>query len=263
MSEKVSSLSMACMVISCVLGIVIPVLLFVYLKKKKNADIKAFFIGCLIFFVFAMIIEGSLNQLILSSPLGETIRNNIWLYALLGGLMAGLFEETGRLVGFQFLKDKMDNDYNALMYGAGHGGMEMILLFSMTMINNLIFSSMINGGTINTVLDQLSGNDLTQMNAMIDALVSYPAYMFIIGIFERIFAIMLQMALSTLVWFAVKDKSKRYLFFIAILIHLFVDAASVLMSSYEWPVIVIEACIFLMSIATCWFAKRIWDSAKA
>ena len=263
MNGKVSSLSMACMVISCVLGIAIPLIVFIYLRKKKNADVKTFFIGCLIFFVFAMVFEGNINRLIFNTPFGETLNNNIWLYALFGGFMAGLFEEVGRFFGFQFIKEKMDNDYNALMYGAGHGGMEMFLLFSVTMINNLIFSSMINSGSIDTVLSSLSGNELTQMEAVVDSLVSYPAYMFIIGIFERIFALMLHMALSVLVWFSVKDKSKRYLFFIAILIHMFVDAASVLMASFEWPIVVLEGCIFIMALATCLFAKKVWDSVKA
>ena len=45
------------------------------------------------------------------------------LYAVYGGLMAALFEETGRYSAMRFLVKPMDFP-NAFMYGAGHGGVE-------------------------------------------------------------------------------------------------------------------------------------------
>ena len=69
------------------------------------------------------------------------IRGNIWLYALYGGLMAGLFEETGRYLAFSFaLKKYRAKNVNALMYGAGHGGFEAIVIVGLTMINNIVWS---------------------------------------------------------------------------------------------------------------------------
>lgn len=61
--------------------------------------------------------------------------------------MAGLFEETGRFLAMRYvLKKEHGNAHNALMYGAGHGGLEMFVILSLGMINNLIYSVMINLG---------------------------------------------------------------------------------------------------------------------
>ena len=48
----------------------------------------------------------------------------IKLYALYGGLAAGLFEETGRLLAFRFILKPHTARITALSYGIGHGGIE-------------------------------------------------------------------------------------------------------------------------------------------
>ena len=97
--------------------------------KKKGGQVSAFFVGCAVFVVFALLLESLVHNLVLKGlPVGEKILGNTLLYALYGGLMAGLFEETGRFLAFKtVLKKRQDNDRNALMYGAGHGGIECIL----------------------------------------------------------------------------------------------------------------------------------------
>ena len=113
--------------------------------------------------LFAFILESGLHNLVFSSPAGPAIRNNIWLYALDGGFMAGLFEETGRYLAFAFaLKKYRAKNVNALMYGAGHGGFEAIVITGFTMINNITWSLMINNGSISTLLGSLSGDQLAQ-----------------------------------------------------------------------------------------------------
>lgn len=70
--------------------------------------------------------------------------------------MAGLFEETGRFLAMRYvLKKEHGNAHNALMYGAGHGGLEMFVILSLGMINNLIYSVMIHLGQTQTLLDPL------------------------------------------------------------------------------------------------------------
>ena len=177
MSGTVPALSIFFMVITCILSIGTPIALFLYLRFVRKADVYPFFAGCSVMLLFAFILEQGAHRVILSSSAGETIRNNLWLYALYGGLMAGLFEETGRYLCFSFaLKRYRAKNVNALMYGAGHGGFESIVLAGLTMINNITWSYMINSGNAAALTAPLSGDALAQAEAGIAALISTPSY---------------------------------------------------------------------------------------
>ena len=252
------------MAISCLAGFAIPVILFIYFRRKKQADILPFFVGCGVMLVFALILESAVHRIVLGSSVGERIRNNIWLYALYGGLMAGLFEETGRFLAFKtVLRKKTDKDVNALMYGAGHGGFEAAVLLGISMISNIGLAVMINSGTISSVTGALSGDALAQLEAGLETLIATPSYTFLVGILERIFAVTLQIALSVLVWFAAKNRNRLYLYPVAILIHFFVDAAAVVLAQYNVPILAIEAVICVLTVLTALLAKRIWNMESA
>lgn len=252
----VSELSIVFMVISCLAGFSMPVLLFIFFRKKKDAEILPFIIGCAVMLVFALILESTVHQIVLGSSVGAMIQSNIWLYALYGGLMAGLFEETGRFIAFKTVLRKMqDKDVNALMYGAGHGGFEAAVLLGFTMINNIVIAVMINSGNASALTGTLSGDMLAQMEAVFEALTSTAPYMFLIGIIERVFAITLQIALSVIVWSAVKNKKRWYLYPAAILIHFAVDAAAVILMHYNVPTLLIEVLIGVMAMLSAVFAK--------
>ena len=116
---SVPTLSVAFMALATLYSFAAPILLLIY-YRKKGADILPFFIGCIVFVIFALILESLMHQLVLKVlPVGKTILGNTLLYALYGGLAAGIFEETGRFLAFKtVLKKKLGNDRNALMYGA-------------------------------------------------------------------------------------------------------------------------------------------------
>ena len=96
MTGTVPALSIVFMIITCAISFGVPIALFIYLRLVKKADIYPFFAGCTVMLLFAFILESGAHSLVLSSPAGSAIKGNIWLYAIYGGFMAGLFEETGR-----------------------------------------------------------------------------------------------------------------------------------------------------------------------
>ena len=254
----VSVLSMACMVICGLGSILIPVgLLFWF--RKKGAELLPFFIGCVVMILFAFMLEQAAHAFILGSPAGAVIQSNIKLYALYGGLMAGLFEETGRFAAFStVLKNSRDQDMNALMYGAGHGGIEAVVVLGLTSVNNLIWSSLINSGNTAQLTASLTGEALTQAEAAIQGLIATPFWMFLIGLLERIFAIALHLALSVLVWFGVKKKEARILFPGAILVHMVVDASAVLFSGMGIGPVAIEMIVGVMTALAVIGAVYTW-----
>ncbi len=264
MSGTVPILSMIFMFLAGLSSIVLPILLFLWFKLKMKADILPFFVGCAVMLVFAFVLEASVHQVVLMhSPVGETIRGNTWLYALYGGLMAGLFEESGRFIAFRKgLKSRLNKDANALMYGAGHGGIEAVVVLGITNLNNLIYSVLINTGNTKILTGPLTGDLKAQVETAIQALITTPSYLFLLGMVERIFAISLHIALSVLVWFAVKyaKEGKGYLFPLAIFLHFFVDACTAGLAGLGVNTLLIEAFVGALTLVAVIIAKRVWVS---
>ena len=213
MQDTVPVSSIVCMAVSGLMGFLIPVVLLFYLKKKKKADLIPFLAGLSVMLVFALILESAVHSVVFKTGFGEKIYSTPWMYALYGGLMAGLFEETGRLIAFRtVLRKYMDRNTNAVMYGAGHGGFEAAVILGMTMVNNLMWSFMINSGRTQALTGGYTGEVLEQIQTSIRELCTTPSWQFLLAGLERILAVIIQIALSVLVWFAVKNKKRRYLF---------------------------------------------------
>ncbi len=247
------------MAVSGITAFAIPIILFIYFRRKKRADILPFFVGCAVLLVFALVLESCLHQAVLKSPIGQKIMSNVWLYALYGGAAAALFEETGRLIAFKtVLRKRLNNNANALMYGAGHGGLEAAAIAGIGAINNIIYSEMLNSGSISTITDKLSGDAAAQFSNIVQQLITLPSYYFLFSGVERIFGAVLQISLSVLVWFAVKKRGKLHLFFIALAIHFTADAAVAVMSGYKFNTAALEAAIGVFSAATAIFVLWVW-----
>ena len=254
----VPTISIVFMTISTLVAILVPIILLIVFRRK-GGHVKTFFIGCFVFLFFALVLESAVHRLVLGSPTGAVIQGNIWLYALYGGLMTGIFEEMGRFLAFRtVLRKQLDNDAEALMYGAGHGGIESIVLAGLSMILSIVFAVMINTGGMAAWLETMSGDTLTQMQATIDSLVNTTPYMFLLTGVERLSAITVHIALSVLVWFAAKNPKCGGLFPLAILIHAVVDGVTVILSSVGVPTVALEVIIALMAAAVAVFAYRVW-----
>ena len=61
------------------------------------------------------------------------------LRAFIGGIIPPITEDIGRFIVFTFIyKSKNHNFNNSLIFGAGHGGWESIVLMSINQIQNLV-----------------------------------------------------------------------------------------------------------------------------
>ena len=238
------------MAFCALVGIVAPVALAWWLVKKHHARLSTILVGAGVFFVFALLLEPVLHQAVLKGPHGAAITGNTWYYALYGGLAAGLFEETGRFLGMKFLlKKEPTGALPAVSYGVGHGGMEMLMIFGITMISNLVISLMINAGQADTILASVPAESRGQLEAQFAQLQDLNAGQLLLGFWERISALILQLGLSIIVWTAVRKGGKwRWLFPAAILLHALVDACAVVLSK-SVSASVVEIIIFSMAIA--------------
>lgn len=225
-----------------------PIGLLIFWRKRSKANLSAFFIGCGTFFLFAMVLEQLLHVAVLTAA-GTGLTQNIWLYALYGGLAAGVFEETGRLVAMKFWMKNTLNRENAVMYGIGHGGIECMLVVGLAYVSNLVMALMIRTGGLETLTGMLgaSADQASAVEALQTAaqqLCTSPAWQFYMAGVERILAVLLHIGLSYLVYRAVKE-AKWFYYAAAIGIHFLVDAGTVVLGQYV-PMIVLEMLLLVV-----------------
>lgn len=225
--------------------LLVPLGVMLFLRRRGGTW-TAFLVGAGTFVLFAMILEPILHNLVLRSPAGAAIQGNILLYGLYGGLAAGLFEETGRLLAFRFVLKNHPARITALSYGIGHGGIEALLLVGLTMVSNLILG-----------LSHAAGTPLPEeAAAAAEAILTVPAALFLWGGLERLSAMALHMALSVLVFASVRT-GKRWLFPAAIGVHAAVNFAAVTANAHL-PVAATEAVVMLLTVLAALWAARIY-----
>lgn len=200
----------------------VPLAALILAVKQKNRYVKPFFIGALTFFVSQILLRLPLLQLWLANQSWFMVLpvQSPWLYSLLLGFSASVFEETGRYLAFRFLLKKNLRWFDGVVFGAGHGGIEAILLVGI----NYIVMLFLYGGT--------PGD---------------PAMILFAGL-ERLSAMASHIGMSMLVLQSVRMRSPIYLI-MALLIHGIMDSGIGILQLYGFQTIAIEAFLGVVGIA--------------
>lgn len=246
----VPTLSIVIMVINLLLGFAIPIGMMIFVRKNYHVAKKSFFLGCGVMLVFALILEQIAHMVILNSGAGTYIYSNAWLLALYGGIMAGLFEETGRFLAMRFLmKKKHANSANVLMYGAGHAGLETFYILVIGNISNLIYSLALNGGMKDYLMANVDSANQEALTNAFDTLINTASWQFVVSPIERVLAIAAQLGLSMIVWAAAsKAKVVWKYYLLAILLHAVLDMVASYLSSIGTSIVPIELCVAGISV---------------
>lgn len=258
----VSNLSIIFMVISLIISLALPIGGIIYLKKKYKVSLKIFFIGMLAFFVSVQILEAPIHSYFLSinKTTSEFLLSTPIAYMLYGGLMAGVFEETARLISFKYLiKDR--NDINAITYGVGHGGIEAILVGGISSLNAIIYSVLINKGGFQSVMEgALVSKDV--ISATQNQFVNTSSYIWLMTGNERIIAMIIHISLSVLVCYAVKER--KYIYYgIAILVHAVINfPAALYQAGVIENILLVETIILILAISLAALIFRKFSKKK-
>lgn len=240
--SMVSNTVIASIIFQLVVSVLVPIIVLVYFRKKYNINWKVVGVGVLIFIGFTQILETPFHLFMRGNPAIAPFLENPYVFAIYGGLTAGIFEELGRFVAFFFLLKKYLEYKDGFAYGIGHGGIESILVGGFSALQTLIFANAINNGSFAQMAEKLP-----QLNLVKDMLIEQPAYLYFLGSLERIMALVLQIAFTMLVLYAVKQK--KYIFLVyAILFHAFVDFFAALYQTKTINIFVAEGITLLFAI---------------
>ncbi|HWP96978.1 MAG TPA: YhfC family glutamic-type intramembrane protease [Syntrophomonadaceae bacterium] len=208
----------------------LPVVVTVYLYWKERPPQRAVLIGAAIFLLFQTFSRIPLvNYLQSTTWFFANIGPNTWASALFMGFSAGLFEECGRFIAFQYLLNRKWTWASGVAYGIGHGGMEAMYI-GIAFINFLSSSTHI----------------LSPITYLLPGV-------------ERLLAMVIQIGLSLLVLYAVKNRKYIFLLY-AILLHTLVDSPTQLTQN----ALLIEFYVFIMAAISLTFiikARKILDAS--
>ena len=136
----------------------------------------------------------------------------------------------------------------------------MLIIFGITMISNLVISILINSGQADALFSKAPAEAAAQVQAQLDSLQSVTAGTWLVGLWERFSALLLQLGLSVLVWVAVRKGGKwLWLFPAAIFLHAIVDAGAVLLQKSVGMVpleLIITAESLAVAALAYWVAKK-------
>lgn len=237
----IGSMSITFMVIQGILAIGVPVFCFIYFKKKHHISWKPVLVGVLIFVLFANVLEPLLHQYILETNTPtKVLFQNPYLYAIYGGLAAGIFEETGRYMGFYFLLKKYRDWKDGVAYGIGHGGIEAILIGGMASVSLIANTYLLNTGELDSLIQSKSGNTAENLLAVKDQLVNTPAFMYFVSGLERAFAFTHHLAFSLIVLYGIRIHKIQFLFY-AILAHALIDFVAGLYQAFQFNFFIVES----------------------
>ena len=254
--------SMAVMALAGVFTLIFPLALGVLFWRRAKGRWRFFLLGCVVFPLFALGLEGAINRAVLYGPAGGTIAGNLLLYALFGGLMAGIFEECGRWCALRLGARWTRGPQDALMYGAGHGGIEAALLVGSAMLNNLLVCFALNESGLAGAAALMGADALTDaQTAALASLVTTPAGMYLWSVLERVVAIAIHVSLSVLVYRAVRRGRASWLL-LAVLLHAGVDAAAIAAAAFL-PVAGVELVALLWAAGLVLLARRVYFLEKS
>jgi uncharacterized membrane protein YhfC len=231
----------------------------VYLFRKLAVEWRLFGVG-VVTFIASQVLHIPFNAWVLDPvirrlglELGVPVQ--LAVIALLFGLSAGVFEEIARYIVYRLsLKDEGDRSWgSALMFGAGHGGIESIIL-GVLVAYGFIQLFALKNANLETLIPV---HQLEIARAQIDMYWSAPWYAAILGAVERAAALCFHLSASVLVMQVFKRENILWLF-LAILWHTLINALAVF-ASQTWSIYLAEALIVgagLFGLAIIFFLQE-------
>lgn len=218
-------------IVTLLISLILPAaLLMVYAARNKGQGIvSAWFLGAAGFFVPQILIRlPILNTLAVTPGFTAFTQNHLFAYSLSLAFTAGLFELAGRFAVAKLLNRKNLTRKRSLAAGLGHGGIEAILIIGMTYINNLVIMLMINSGSFDALISQTAslGGDVSQLQAVREALLTTSPFLFLLAGFERILTMIAQAAMSMIVCWGVHVKKAGKGALLCLLFHTLIDTSA-------------------------------------
>ena len=232
------------------LGIILlPILAWIYFARRFQLSWKLILAGGLTF-IASQIPHIPLLQVLTAMFKNGTLPSppqswSLIFNAVLLGLLAGIFEETARLILFKFVLKKVHTWKEGILVGLGHGGTEAVIL---GILAALAFFRMLAYRNVDlSTIPSIPADQLTLAKQQVAAYWSAPVFSALAGVIERAFAICLHVSLSAMVLYSIAARKSLW-YWIALLWHALIDGVAVVLGGLHVSVLGQEGFVGLMAI---------------
>ena len=259
--------SIPALTITIILLIVITVGFFIYwyVKNKQQINISYLIAGIVGFYVSARILELGVHYfcIIMDNPVSRFITGNTAAYVLYGVTMAGVFEECGRYIVLKYILKKNRTPENSVLYGIGHGGFEILAVILPSLITCLVCAVMFSSMPLDAALKALNITEETASAAFpgVQSAAVFDYGMMAMNVIERVFAMLLHISLTVIVFYGVVSGRKRYLP-LAILLHMLMDTFAALYQRGVVPLWSAEVWAGFWALVSGFIAIRLYRKMK-
>ena len=255
------------LIVTVILMVAIPVAFFIYWRKKHKQQTKISYLiaGAIGFVISARVLELGVHLvcIVADNPVSRFINGNTVAFVLYGIIMAGVFEECGRYIVLKYIMKKNRTPENAVMYGIGHGGIEILAVLLPSMILYLVIAVLFSAGNIENALSTLNITEQTAAAALpsVQAAAAFDYAMMAMNVIERLFAMLVHIGLTVIVCYGVCNANKACLP-VAILLHMLMDTFPALYQRSVVPLWAVEIWAALWAAVIVFIAVKLYRKMK-
>ncbi|MGN0363656.1 MAG: YhfC family glutamic-type intramembrane protease [Bilifractor sp.] len=249
--------------ITVILMIAISVCFFICWRRKHKEQTKISWLiaGAAGFVISARMLEAGVHYfcIVADNPVSRFINGNTAAFVLYGITMAGIFEECGRLIILKYILKKDRTRENAVIYGIGHGGIEILTVFLPAMILYLAIAVMFFQGDTETALKTLNITEETAAAALpsVQAAAAFDYAMMAMNVMERLLAMLIHIGLTVIVYYGVVN-AKKLCLPAAILLHMLADTFPALYQRGILPLWAVEIWIAFWTLMMMLIAAKLY-----
>lgn len=208
------------------LMLILPIVVSLFIRRKTGASWRLFFIGAATF-ILSQVLHIPFNWVIERTgwlPSDLLPWSNLIIFAAFYGLSSGVFEEVARYLAYRFWAKDARSWSRGMMLGAGHGGIESILI---GLLGSVSVISLFLTADSEVLMSAIPADQQALITAAVAEYQATPWYGLVLGGVERIFAITAHLAMSVMVLQVFLRRSIRWLF-LSIVYHALFNAIALI-----------------------------------
>ena len=259
----ISKSAVVSLTITVILMIAIPVCFFICWRRKHREQTKISWLiaGAAGFVISARMLEVGVHYfcIVADNPVSRFINGNTAAFVIYGITMAGIFEECGRLIILKYILKKDRTRENAVIYGIGHGGIEILTVLLPAMILYLAIAVMFSQGDTEAALKTLNITEETATAALpsVQAAAAFDYAMMVMNVMERLLAMLIHIGLTIVVYYGVVN-AKKLCLPAAILLHMLADTFPALYQRGILPLWAVEIWIVFWTLMIMLIAAKLY-----
>ena len=173
------------------------------------------------------------------------------------------FEECGRHIVLKGHHENEPYPENAVMYGIGHGGIEILSVLLPSMILYLVIAVLFSAGNIENALSTLNIAEDTAAAALpsVQAAAAFDYAMMAMNVIDRLLAMLLHIGLTVIIYYGVLNAKKNCLPS-AIILHMLMDTFPALYQRSVVPLWAVEIWVALWAAVIVFVAVKLYRKMK-